>query len=168
MAALGMQIAQSFSPMSIGQKLDTSEQAFGELRDSAYLLSSPESLHERLEEDGYLFIRGFFRRDDVLGVRREFVNRIAALDNLEPGTEPMDAILRKDGKISPFWHGWGLDNPKIKPLLFSGRILDFYRDFFGVRVRHFDETWLRVVGPGHGERSPTATWSTWAAARATN
>jgi hypothetical protein len=145
-----MQIAESLSLTSVGHKLDTSEQAFGELRDSSYLLSAPESLQERLDEDGYLFVRGFFRREDVLGVRREFIDRIVALDNLETGTDPMDAILRKDGKISPFWQGWGLDNPELKPLLFSGRILDFYRDFFGEAVRHFDETWLRVIGPGHG------------------
>jgi hypothetical protein len=145
-----MQQVQNLTLSSVGHKLDTSEQAFGELRDSSYLLSAPQSLRERLEEDGYLFIRGFFRRDDVLGVRREFVDRIAALGNLEPGTEPMDAILRKDGKLNPYWQGWGTDNPKLKPLLFSGRILDFYRDFFGEEVRHFDETWLRVVGPGPG------------------
>jgi hypothetical protein len=145
-----MQIAQALPLTSLGHRLDTSEHAFGELRDSSYLLSAPESLHERLEEDGYLFIRGFFRRDDVLGVRREFVDRIEALGNLEPRTDSMDAILRKDGLLNSYWQGWGLDNPKLNPLLFSGRILDFYRDFFGEAVRHFDETWLRVIGPGKG------------------
>jgi hypothetical protein len=145
-----MQIAQSLSLTSIGHRLDTSKHAFGELRDSSYLLSDPASLHARVQEDGYLFVRGFFRRDDVLGVRREFVNRIAELGNLEPGTDPMDAVLRKNCKLSPYWQGWGLDNPKLKPLLFSGGIRDFYRDFFGEAIRHFDEIWLRVIGPGNG------------------
>lgn len=145
-----MQMAPSLALTSVGYKLDMSERALGELRDSSYLLSTRESLQERLNEDGYLFIRGFFRREDVLAARGGFVERLAALDNLEPGTDPMDAILRRDGKLTNFWEGWGLDNPVIKPLLFSGRILDFYRDFFGEEVRHFDETWLRVIGPGRG------------------
>jgi hypothetical protein len=147
-----MQLVENLALSSIGNRLDASENAFGELRDSSYLLSDSASLHARLREDGYLFVRGFFKRDDVLGVRREFVNRIAALGNLEPGTDPMDAILRKDGQLQPFSYGWGLDNPKLKPLLFSGRILDFYRDFFGEAVRHFDETWLRLIGPGLGSQ----------------
>lgn len=145
-----MQSVENLTLSSVGHRLDTSEQAFGELRDSSYLLSDPESLRLRLQEDGYLFVRGFFKREDVLGVRHEFVKSIAALGNLEPGTDPMDAILRKDRQLQPFFYRWGLDNPKLKPLLFSGRILDFYRDFFGEEVRHFDETWLRVVGPGKG------------------
>jgi hypothetical protein len=145
-----MRVTENLAISSCGHRLDTSEQAFGELRDSSYLRSDPGSLHARLEEDGYLFLRGFFRRDDVLATRRGFVERIAALGNLEPGTDPMAAILRRDGKLQPFWAGWGLDNPAIKPLLFSGRILDFYRDFFGEAVRPFDATWLRVIGPGHG------------------
>jgi hypothetical protein len=135
---------------SCGHRLDTSERAFGELRDSSYLVADAGALSERLREDGYLFIRGFFRGEDVLAARRGFVERIAALGNLEPGTDLMDAILRRDGKLQNFWAGWGLDNPAIQPLLFSGRILDFYRDFFGEAVRPFDETWLRVVGPGRG------------------
>jgi hypothetical protein len=145
-----MRVTENGAITSCGHPLDTSESAFGELRDSSYLLPDPGSLHARLEEDGYLLLRGFFRRDDVLAARRGFVERIAALGNLEPGTDPMEAIRRRDGRLQPFGPGWGLDNPAIKPLLFSGRILDFYRDFFGEAVRPFDETWLRVIGPGHG------------------
>jgi hypothetical protein len=145
-----MQLVENLTLSSVGHRLDTSEHAFGELRDSSHLLSETDALNARLQEDGYLFVRGFFKRDDVLRVRREFVKSLAAMGNLEPGTDPMEAILRKDGQLQPFFYRWGLDNPELKPLLFSGRILDFYREFFGEAVRHFDETWLRLIGPGRG------------------
>ena len=96
-----MSLIKSSALYSGGQRLNTSEHAFGELRESSHL-SDIEELRIRLGEDGYLFMRGFFRREDVLEVRREVVKQIAALGNLEPGTDPMDAILRKDGQIQPF------------------------------------------------------------------
>jgi hypothetical protein len=145
-----MQMAENLALSSIRHRLDTSERAWGELRDSSHLLSDIEALRVRVQEDGYLFLRGFFRRDDVMAVRREFVKSIAALGNLELGTDPMDAILRKDGHGRPFPRGWGLDNPKLRPFLFSGRIVDFYREFYGEAVRPFDAIWLRVIGPGRG------------------
>jgi len=144
-----MSLIQSPALYSGGQRLNISEHAFGELRESSHL-SDIEKLRIRLAEDGYLFMRGFFRREDVLEVRREVVKQIAALGNLEPGTDPMDAILRKDGQIQPFGYGWGLDNPAMRPLLFSGRIIDFYREFFGEAVRPFDKILQRVIGPGKG------------------
>ena len=55
------------------------KQAFGELRDSSYLLPSHcAALNERLQEDGYLFLRGFLKREDVMAARRVIVERIAA------------------------------------------------------------------------------------------
>ena len=145
-----MQLAENLALTSVGHRLDTSEHNFGELRDSSYLLSDAEALRTQVQEDGYLFLRGFFRRDDVLAVRREFVSRLAALGNLEPGTDPMDAIKRTGGLAQPLPQDFGLDNPQLKPLLYSPRILNFYRDFFGEAVRHFDFTWLRFIGPGPG------------------
>lgn len=142
--------AQDLALTSIGHHLDTSAAAFGELTESSHHLGDVEALHERFAEDGYLYLRGFFRRADVLDVRRGFADRLAALGNLEPGTDPMDAVIRRDGQTRPFWDGWGMDNPGLKPLLYSGRIMDFYRGFFGEAVRHFDFTWLRMIAPGRG------------------
>lgn len=136
---------------SSGHRMDTSEQAFGELRDSCYLAGDGESLQARMKEDGYLFLRGYFRRDDVLAARREIVERLVAEGVLEPGSDPMDAIIRKDLKSS-FRPDLTTNNAPLLRLLYSGAMMEFYETFFGEPVRHYDFTWLRAVSPGPGTR----------------
>lgn len=138
---------------SVGHRLDTSEEAFGELRESSFLLDDAEALRLRMREDGYLYMRGFFRRDDVMEVRRELVGRLLKFDLLEPGTDPMDAIARVGPRISTASAGnndFTTNNPILDQLLYSGRMMDFYRHFFGEAVRHFDFTWMRMMSYGKG------------------
>lgn len=126
-------------------------ECFGELECSASLIEKPEALQERMREDGYLFIRGFFRREDVLAARRTVVTRLAACGMLEPGTDPMQAVARREKhRNSP--HDLAKDNAELDSLLYRGRIMDFYRRLFMEEVRHFDFTWFRAVLPGHGTK----------------
>jgi hypothetical protein len=134
---------------SFGRELDMSEEAFGELRDSSYLAEDGEGLRTRMQEDGYLFLRGYFRRDDVMAARRVIVERLAAEGILRPGTDPMDAILN-EGADSRFRPDLTKDNAPLHRLLYTGAMMDFYQRFFGETVRHFDFTWLRALSPGHG------------------
>ena len=138
---------------SVGHRLDTSEAAFGELRESSYLLDDAEVLRERIEQDGYLYMRGFLRRDDVMEVRRELVNRMLKFDLLEPGTDPMDAIARVTPSTATRPAGnndFAANNPILHRALYTGRVMDFYRRFFGEEVRHFDFTWMRMMKFGKG------------------
>lgn len=144
-----MDLTQNIYLTSVGHRLDTREEAFGELRDSSYLAGDGEGLRARMEEDGYLFLRGYFERDDVLAARREIVHRLAEEGALEPGTAPMEAILAKDRKSS-FRPDLTAQNAPLQRLLYSGRMMDFYECFFDEPVRHFDFTWLRAMGPGRG------------------
>ena len=148
-----MNLVENLSLSSVGHCLDTSEEAFGELRDSAYLAGDAEALHARIQEDGYLFVRGFFKRDDVMEVRRELVTRMLKFNLLEPGTDPMDAIARVkpvESSHPPGNDDFTRNNPILDGLLYSGRIIDFYRQFFGEAVRHFDYTWMRMMARGKG------------------
>ncbi len=134
---------------SCGSCLDTSAEAFGELRDSSHLAEDSGALQTRMAEDGYLFLRGYLKRDEVLAARREIVERLAAEGVLEPGTDPMDAIIRQGGD-SAFRPDLTVGNAPLMQLLYSGRMMDFYHTFFAEPVRHFDFTWLRAVSPGRG------------------
>ena len=126
-------------------------ECFGELECSASLIEKPEALQGRMREDGYLFIRGFFRREDVLSARRTVVARLLACGMLEPGTDPMQAVARREKhRNSP--HDLAKDNAELDSLLYRGRIMDFYRGLFMEEVRHFDFTWFRAVLPGHGTK----------------
>ncbi|MEI8313634.1 MAG: phytanoyl-CoA dioxygenase family protein [Verrucomicrobiota bacterium] len=144
-------ISASFAPRAQGRELDTRAESIGELECSASLLAEPQALQERMREDGYLFIRGFFQREDVMAARRTVVSRLLAAGVLEPGTDPMQAIARKERhQHSPY--ELARNNPELRNLLYRGRIMDFYRNLFEEDVRHFDFTWFRAVLPGHGTK----------------
>jgi hypothetical protein len=146
-----MILTQNLHLKSNGVQLDTTEEAFGELRDSSYLAGDAESLRARMEEDGYLFMRGCLNRDEVLAARGEVVRRLAAEGFLAPGTDPMDAIIRKDVE-STFRPDLTENNAPLLRLLYSGAMMAFYENFFGEPVRHYDFTWLRAMTPGLGTR----------------
>jgi hypothetical protein len=148
-----MQQVESFALSSVGYQLETSEQAFGELRDSSLWADDAGTLRTRLAEDGYLYLRGFFKRDDVMEVRRELVGRMLKYHLLEPGTDPMDAIARvtpMENAPTPGNNEFAKDNPTLERFLYSGRTMDFYRRFFGEDVLHFDFTWMRMMARGKG------------------
>ncbi len=58
-------------------RMGTCELVFGdaivEMKDSGGLLGDVPALRRRLEEDGYLYLRGFHPREEVLAARREVV-----------------------------------------------------------------------------------------------
>ena len=136
---------------SQGRELDPHPSAFGELEDSSRLLGDADALRERMELNGYLFLRGFFEREDVLAARRTVVERMAAKGWLAGGSDPMDGVLA-EGINPKFAPELGENNPALMSLLYTGRIMDFYRQFFGEDVLHFNYTWFRTVGPGFGTR----------------
>lgn len=146
-----MTTPSAFVPRSQGIALDARPESFGELECSASLLADPVALRRRMQENGYLFLRRFFAREDVLAARRTVVGRLDAKGWLEPGTDPMDAVLR-DGVNPKFAPELGANNEELMSLLYSGRIMEFYRSLFGEEVLHFDYTWFRAVGHGFGTR----------------
>ncbi len=141
--------SSTFAPHSQGLELDMRPSCFGELECSSSLLGDAEQLRDRMRDNGYLFLRGFLDRNDVLDARREVVDRLAAAGLLEPGSDPLRAVARKGLQIH-FHPEMAENNLPLQRLIYSGRIMDFYRVLFGEDIRHFDFTWLRAVGPGHG------------------
>jgi hypothetical protein len=144
-----MNLVEDLSLTSVGHRLDTSDASFGELRDSSYLVGNGEELRARIQQEGYLFVRGFFRRDDVMAARQVIVERLNAEGLLEPGADPMEAVLKK-GADSFFRPDLTKDNAPLHRLLYSGPMMEFYREFFGEPVLHYDFTWLRAMAPGRG------------------
>lgn len=136
-----------FQRTARGFALDTSEEAFGELRNSMDILDDVVALRERMQEDGYLYLPGFLDREQVIEARREITRRLAAAGCLHPDHDPMEAVTRPDYQNS-FRADIPKDNPSMHRVLYEGRMIEFYDRFLGGPVRHYDFTWFRAVAPG--------------------
>ena len=140
-----MNLVEDLTIKSVTHALDTSEEAFGELRESSLLVGDGARLRDRIQEDGYLFLRGFFKRDDVMAARREIVNRLVAEDVFEPGTDPMDAIIKADADSS-FRPDLTTDNRPLRDLLYGPQTMSFYAEIFNEPALHYDFTWFARDG----------------------
>ncbi|MGH2562307.1 MAG: phytanoyl-CoA dioxygenase family protein [Thermomicrobiales bacterium] len=132
-----------------GHALDTSPAAFGQQRSSIDAVDDVAELRRRMEDDGYLYLPGYLDRDHVLDARQEIVTRLAEEGALEPGTDPMEAVVRS-GIEFKFRPDLAKNNQPLDRVLYAGRMMAFYERFLGGEVRHFDFTWLRAIAPGRG------------------
>jgi len=138
------------SPLfSYQHELDPSPEAFGELRASADFLGQPAVLNQRLEEDGYLFIPGFFNRDLILAGRAAVTDRLAAEGALDPAYPVIEGMCRA-GKALGYRGDLAKDNAAISRVVYGPELLGFYAELFGEPVRHFDHTWFRAISRGQG------------------
>lgn len=140
-----------------GRPLDQSPDAFGELRRSNDALDDAAELRRRLADDGYLFLPGLLDRDQVLAARRDLLARMAERGQLPDGPDRAELGPDPAAAMGPTLdgHGEGLNelpshSAILQRLLYSGPIIGFYEHLFGEPIRHFDYTWLRLVGPNGG------------------
>lgn len=134
---------------SYGHALEMDEDKAGLLRDSSDASEDFEELRRRVAEDGYLYMKGYLDRDQVLGARGAIVRQLGEAGTLEPAHDPMDAVCKPDAGYG-FKPEFANNNPQVQELLYSGRLVDFYRGLFAEEIRHYDFTWLRAIGPGKG------------------
>ena len=162
---------QSFHPRARGLDLDPNE--FGDLADSSALVDQPHVLRQMLEEDGYLFLPGFFKREDVLEARKVVTNRLMKggyLDENYPAEEAIVANISIANAHSAFRPPEGApslktynaddltrDNQPLLDLIYKGKLNYFFETLFGKPVRHYNYTWFRAVSPGMGT-PPHCDW----------
>ncbi|MGW0232316.1 phytanoyl-CoA dioxygenase family protein [Actinopolymorpha singaporensis] len=134
---------------SQGRELDTAPNALGQLRDSTCVRDNPGELRERMVEDGYLFLPGFFDPADVTDARRSVTSRLYE-EGLTDRAFPADlAVAPADSNLT-FKPDLAHDNDALHRLLYGERLLGFYESLLGGPVRHYDFTWMRAVAPGRG------------------
>ncbi len=134
---------------SLGYELDCHSNAFGCLRDSSDLLSQPDELRLRMQEDGYLYLKALLNSQEVWQARQEIALDLAAEGSLEPSFPIVNCIAKSGLKMS-FRPTLADKSPTLKKLLYSGSMMEFFEVFLGGSVRHFDYTWFRAVAPGAG------------------
>jgi ectoine hydroxylase-related dioxygenase (phytanoyl-CoA dioxygenase family) len=142
-----------------GFELHAANGSFGELRRSDDVSADFESLRSRFADDGYLYLPGFFEREEIAHIRRH-VAEILASKGLLDDSHPIGDLVKKEGADMGFmanpWLAMEFMNsiakniPAMQRLLYSGRIMEFFRGFFGAESRHFDFTWVRTMSKGFG------------------
>ncbi|KAH8893978.1 hypothetical protein GQ53DRAFT_860091 [Thozetella sp. PMI_491] len=103
------------------------------------LASTPiEIMRERFERDGYLFVKGLLKKEDVLACRRAYFEHMAPSGLLRPGTDAVEGIFsgadsRKYLPPGNLRRLFGLkDDPqsdKYVELMISAHEAPFYLDF---------------------------------------
>ncbi|XP_048766849.1 uncharacterized protein LOC125673933 [Ostrea edulis] len=120
-----------------------------QLQDSNHLLDNPEALRKEIQEKGFLFIRGFHDRQEVLQARLsvlEYVNQKAEFKLMSPPTQGILDERCGRGCI-PFMEGKNdvTHCPSVLKILEGRRPRQFFQRFLGTEARTFDFKWLRGI-----------------------
>ena len=135
--------------ISYGHALDMADDRIALMRDSSDAADDAAELRQRFAKDGYLYMKGYLDRDEVLEARAALTDRLAAAGVLDENYPAIDGIAKPN---SGYVFKPEITNgcEPVQRLLYSGRLIEFYSKFFAEDVRHYDYTWLRAIGPGKG------------------
>lgn len=137
-----------------GYPLNTSPDAYAELRNSNEILLDGKALRVRMEEEGYLFFRGLLPRDEVLAARREILLKYAAIGELDPAAPVMDAIYCEESAIGEVnlrafsesvRSGLAYERVVLHP-----KLMAFYEQLLEGEPKAYDMRWPRFARPGEG------------------
>lgn len=119
------------------------------LRDSNDLLDDVPALRARMAEDGYLFLRGLQKRENVLAARRLLLERLDQNSQIDRAFPLLDGVVKPGGKGAFLGGAQALTHtPEFLGVVESPEILGFFDRFLGEKSLTFDYKWLRAVGPG--------------------
>ena len=139
----------SLSLTSRGHSLDPSSETFGELRSSAAQLDDVAALRANLAEDGYLFLPGFFHRDEVLAGRDEFLRRLRGKGALHSDLPEYEGIASTE-VVTVSQAEAMRGNEAVRKIVFSSALTGFYERLLGGPIRAYDHVWVRLIRPGWG------------------
>jgi hypothetical protein len=120
------------------------------LRDSNDLLNDSEGLRKRLDQDGYLLIRGFHDRKLVLEARMEFVRSLQQMGRLDPDAPLEEAAVNKDNKGAMWGKGAKelQDFPRFLEVVNGPACMQFFDRILGGQSMTYDYKWPRAVSRG--------------------
>jgi ectoine hydroxylase-related dioxygenase (phytanoyl-CoA dioxygenase family) len=136
-------------PSSLGVRLATSPEAFGELRDSTDRRDDYPELKRRLAEDGYLMLRGLLDRESVDAAREQVVESLAHRGMLDRSFPTSDRVAKPGARISKF--GFAEEDCRfaaVRQMVRHGRAMLFFEDLLAEPARVFDYIWMRMMAPG--------------------
>ena len=137
------------TPLHFGEHVFTFGKDAAELEDSSPILDDTLALRQRMERDGYLFIRGFHPRDLACNAARRTLESVAASGNLAPGTRAEEGICGPEQCNFSFFRDVKTAHSKEMLDVVDGpHAFNFFRRFLGGPVLTFDKRWLRAMSAG--------------------
>jgi len=119
----------------------------GELRDSGDLVHDIDALKQRIDQDGYLFLRNFIDRETVLNARSAIVSHLEEKNALVEGSPLFDAVMPRSGReVRMTGQSIITHHPASLAVFENSRLFSFFRLFFGEEAATYDYKWLRAVG----------------------
>ncbi|MDE0428432.1 MAG: phytanoyl-CoA dioxygenase family protein [Caldilineaceae bacterium] len=137
----GTKVSMSGHELVFGQNIFTPRDANGILHDEA-------ALHARIEEDGYLLIRGFYDREAVLSARTDILKQLSEQGRLAKDVPMEKGTVGQEGGNAVLPHDDVLKMPSYLRLVNSRRIMAFFERFLGGPVLTLDHKWPRAVSTG--------------------
>lgn len=139
-----MKLTMGQAELTMGTKYMT------ELRASNDILDDTEALRARLAEDGYLLIRDFHDREQVLKARQGMLHKLNELGKINRNC-PLEEGVIGEGAKGAFFGGPATEEAMMQPfyeLVSSRKVLDFFDRLLGGEAMTYDYKWPRAVGTG--------------------
>jgi ectoine hydroxylase-related dioxygenase (phytanoyl-CoA dioxygenase family) len=119
------------------------------LQSADHLLGDAAALRDRLADDGYLLLRGFHPRDEVMAARADLIAALRAGGRLAEGSAGDDGLPSAERAQ---WVDWPQAEiarwPRYQALVNSPRLMGFFSRLLGGEAMTLDHKWIRAVGPG--------------------
>lgn len=121
------------------------------LRDSSEHLNDPETLRKRLDEDGYLFIRGFHDEALVQAAREDVLTHLDDEGLLHPNEPAEEALVHPDWTADEFdmsGSSW-THYPNLETLIQGDETMSFFRRLFDAKPFVLDRKRGRAKATGY-------------------
>ena len=150
--SLATHLTAGLNLTSHGFTFDTRPQKLGELRESNAVVHDVEALRRRMAEDGYLLLRDYLDKDNVLAARREIFEKMAEAGFIDLSRPLTDGIFSGNTQMAHLDRRAFAKSLRtseaVRELCHRGRIVEFFERFLGGAVRPFDYIWVRTVRVG--------------------
>ncbi|MDP7239072.1 MAG: phytanoyl-CoA dioxygenase family protein, partial [Candidatus Latescibacteria bacterium] len=136
--------------LMMGQdELELGSKYLSTLRDANDLIDDMNAIHRRMDEDGYLLIRGLQKTEKIKAARQVVLDNLKTNDQLDLD-QPADIGVAAPGKKGRFLGGAKqvTHTPEFLSVVESPEIMKFFEGFLDGPVLTYDYKWLRAVGPG--------------------
>ncbi|HLA40137.1 MAG TPA: phytanoyl-CoA dioxygenase family protein [Candidatus Glassbacteria bacterium] len=132
--------------------IDISPDKFGQLRESNGILEDGAALRRRIKEDGYLLIRGGLDREVVLAARREIVEKLDSVGEIDRSSPLIEAVGSGRSNRSQIDQDAFLANLRsgeaVKRLAHGMELRGFFTRLLDCEVKPLDYVWVRSVPLG--------------------